>query len=453
MIHSHTAWVSIFCSKIFRALICAAISSLFVPSFVWASSLSEGANKAASEDRALTEAIAALIEAPVFDGHNDTPAQLRSRFGNMINDFDFTDTTKPHNPDSSYGDSVMHTDIGRLRAGRVGTQFWSVWVTTQQSEPEAVRAVIEQIDVLKRLIARYPDDLALVTDSAGIENERKKGRIAGLIGLEGGHSIASSLAVLRQLYALGARYMTITHSRNTPWADSATDAPNHGGLSDFGREVIREMNRLGMLVDLSHVSQATMIDALETTKAPVIFSHSALRSIDQHPRNVPDTLLPMIKANGGVVMIVALPDYISETIRLWEAQKAAESARATRLSPGDPKAAQAALEQWVAAHPRPRASIGEVADHIDAIRRRIGVEHIGIGGDFDGMSSTVVGLEDVSTYPALFAELVRRGYTRADIAKIARGNMLRVLRGAEAYAAAHASEVPIETPIETATTQ
>lgn len=390
---------------------------------------------------------AALKASPVFDGHNDVPEQLRSRTGDMINDFDFNDTTGTARPDATPPAIAMHTDLQRLRKGHVGAQFWSVWVTTGQSEPEAVRSVIEQIDVIKRLIARYPKELALVTTADEVIAERKRGRIAGLIGVEGGHSIGSSLGVLRQLYALGARYMTITHSKNTPWADSATDAPNVGGLNDFGRDVVREMNRIGMIVDLSHVSEATMKDVLSVAKAPVMFSHSGVRAVGGHPRNVPDSVLPLVKANGGVIMVVFLPDFVSETVRRWEGARAAETARGKYLFPGDPKAAQAVADDWVKANPRPTASIGDVADHIDHIRNSIGIDHIGVGGDYDGMDSAPVGMPDVSGYPALFAELARRGYSQADLEKIASGNILRVMRGVEAYAKAHAGDPPIETPV------
>lgn len=405
------------------------------------------ATPAAAQKSPEAVAEAALKASPVFDGHNDVPEQLRSRTGNMINDFDFTDTTGTGQPDATPPVRVMHTDLQRLRKGHVGAQFWSVWVTTSQSEPEAVRSVIEQIDLIKRLVARYPKDMALVTTADAVIAEEKRGRIAGMIGVEGGHSIGSSLAVLRQLHALGARYMTITHSKNTPWADSATDAPNSGGLNDFGRDVVREMNRIGMIVDLSHVSEATMKDVLGVAKAPVIFSHSGARAVGHHPRNVPDSVLPLVKANGGVIMVVFLPDFISETVRQWEGAKAAETARGKYLFPGDPAAAQAVADDWVKANPRPTASIGDVADHIDHIKAAIGIDHIGVGGDYDGMDSAPVGMPDVSGYPALFTELARRGYSQADLEKIASGNVMRVIRGVEAYAKAHAGDPPIETPV------
>ena len=373
---------------------------------------------------------AALARSPVVDGHNDVPEQVRERFGNDLSKFDFRDTSKTATTTAK----VMHTDLARLRTGRVGGQFWSVWVDAELPEPVAVQQVTEQIDLVKRLAAKYPADLQLAYGTGDVEAAFKAKRIASLIGMEGGHSIGSSLAVLRRMYDAGARYMTITHTKNTPWADSATDAPKFNGLAPFGVEVVREMNRIGMLVDLSHVSEATMNDALDVAKAPVIFSHSGVRALDGHPRNVPDAVLARLKANGGIVMAVFLPDYVSEAVRTWEGAQRAEEARLNYTQIGDPIAAKAALAQWVKTNPRPRATIAQVADHIDHIRKIAGIDHIGIGGDFDGMNSVVDGLEDVSKYPALFTELARRGYAQADLEKIASGNIIRVLRAAEAVA-------------------
>ncbi len=381
---------------------------------------------------------AALARSPVVDGHNDVPEQLRERFANDFSKFDFHDMS----PTASQKGGKMHTDLARLRKGMVGGQFWSVWVTTGQSEVEAVRQVTEQIDVVERLAAAYPKDLVLAKSADDIEAAFKQHRIASLVGVEGGHSIGSSLGVLRQLYRAGARYMTITHSKNTPWADSATDTPKSGGLAPFGVAVVKEMNRLGMMVDISHVSEKTMIDVLDATAAPVIFSHSGARAIDGHPRNVPDTVLARLKTNGGIVMQVFLPDFVSEEVREWEGAKAAEEARGKYLHNGDPAAAAGALADWVAAHPRPHATIAQVADHIDHIRQVAGIDHIGLGGDFDGMDSVVDGLGDVSAYPALFTELARRGYTQADLEKIACRNLIRVLRATEAVAKAKSGEAP-----------
>ncbi|MFO1240109.1 MAG: dipeptidase [Sphingomonadaceae bacterium] len=381
---------------------------------------------------------AALARSPVVDGHNDVPEQLRSRFGNDFSKFDFHDMS----PTSTQKGGKMHTDLARLRKGMVGGQFWSVWVSTDQSEVSAVREVTEQIDVVERLVAAYPKDLMLAKSADDIEAAFRQHRIASLIGMEGGHSIGSSFAVLRQMYRAGARYMTITHSKNTPWADSATDAPKSGGLAPFGVAVVKEMNRLGMLVDISHVSEKTMMDVLDTTAAPVIFSHSGARAIDGHARNVPDTVLARLKTNGGIVMQVLLPDYVSEEVRQWEAAKAAEEARSSTLFKGDPAGAAGAVADWIAAHPRPHATIAQVADHIDHIREIAGIDHIGIGGDFDGMDSVVDGLGDVSTYPALFAELARRGYSQQDLEKIASRNLIRVFRATEAVAKAKSGESP-----------
>ena len=385
---------------------------------------------------------AALKAAPVWDGHNDVPEQLRQRRKNLIADFDFADTRNTADPANDR--QAMHTDLTRLKAGRVGAQFWSVWVPASLTDLQAVQATLEQIDVTKRLVARYPQQLELVTDAAGAERAMKADRIASLIGMEGGHSIGQSLGVLRQMHALGARYMTLTHTKNTPWADSATDKPAHNGLTPFGRDVVREMQRIGMLVDLSHVSEKTMLDVLDVAKAPVIFSHSGARAIASHPRNVPDSVLARLKANGGVVMVVTLPDYISDEVRGWSNRRTAERARLDAANVGNPDAAKAALAQWVAANPVPRATVAQVADHVDHIVKLAGIDAVGLGGDFDGMDSTVQGMDDVSGYPALFVELAKRGYTQADLEKISSRNTMRVLRAAETYAASRRADPPVE---------
>ncbi|MBI1402197.1 MAG: membrane dipeptidase [Porphyrobacter sp.] len=400
---------------------------------------------AAPSDADFATANAALAVAPVFDGHNDVPIQLRERYDNQIADFDFADTS--HTGQNGSEDGAMHTDLARLAQGKVGAQFWSVYVPSNPDEPEAVQQVLEQIDVTKRLIARYPDRLRLVTTADQVETAIAEGRVASLLGMEGGHAIGSSLAVLRQLFALGVRYMTLTHSANTPWADSATDDPAHDGLTPFGKDVVREMNRLGMLVDLSHVSEKTMMDALDVAQAPVIFSHSGARAIDGHPRNVPDSVLARLPENGGIVMVVALPAFLSEEVRQWSARRAGEEARLKALFQGQPDAVAAGLSEWETANPEPAATVSDMADHIDHIREIAGVEHIGIGGDFDGMRSGPVGFEDVRGYPALFAELARRGYSQAELEMIASRNALRVLREAEAHAARVRDMAPIETLI------
>ena len=387
-------------------------------------------------------AAAALEAAPVWDGHNDVPIQLRGRFGNVIGEFDFEDTsdTGPSNAEGR----AMHTDFARLAEGKVGAQFWSVYVSADLAPRDAVIATIEQIDVTKRLVRRYPDRLALALTAAEVERAMAEGKVASLLGMEGGHSIDGNLAVLRQMYDLGARYMTLTHSKNTPWADSATAAPQHGGLTDFGRDVVREMQRIGMLVDLSHVSEATMLDTLEVAGAPVIFSHSGAYGATAHPRNVPDRVLERLRDNGGIVMIVALPAYVSETRRQWGAASEAEKTRLETLHPGDPDAVKRGQEAWKAANPEPVATVADMADHVDRVRQVAGIDHIGVGGDYDGMATGPAGMEDVAGYPALFAELARRGYSQADLEKIASRNMLRVMKAAEAYAAAHLADPPIE---------
>lgn len=390
-------------------------------------------------------AAAALEAAPVWDGHNDVPIQLRGRYRNMIADFDFADTTDTgqDHPDGR----TMHTDLMRLETGAVGAQFWSVYVSADLDEPEAVVATIEQIDVTRRLIAKYPDQLALALNSADVEQALADGKIASLIGMEGGHSIGSSLAVLRQMYAIGARYMTLTHSKNTPWADSATDAPEHKGLTDFGKDLVREMNRMGMLVDLSHVSEKTMMDALDVTKAPVIFSHSGARAINGHARNVPDSVLSRLPENGGIVMVVGLPAFLSEATRQWSVNGQGERARLEAMWQGRPDKVLAELTAWEEANSEPKAAISDMADHIDQVRKVASVANIGIGGDYDGMATGPAGMEDVSGYPALFVELARRGYSQSDLEAISSRNMMRVLKEAEAVAASQSGMAPIETPV------
>lgn len=385
---------------------------------------------------------AALEAAPVWDGHNDVPIQLRSRFGNEIGQFDFE-----HTGHTKTGERAqMQTDIARLKAGKVGAQWWSVYVPASLDEPEAVQMTIEQIDVTKRLIARYPGDLSLALTADDVAAAVAEGRIAGLLGMEGGHSIGSSLAVLRQMYDLGARYMTLTHGKNTPWADSSTDAPEHGGLTDFGKDLVREMNRIGMVADLSHVSEATMMDALDVAQAPVIFSHSSARAINGHARNVPDSVLRRLAGNGGIVMVTAVPGFLSEEARVWNANRVAEEARLGALWQGQPDAVAPGLAAWDEANPYPPADISDMADHIDHVRKVAGIDAIGIGGDYDGIPFAPDGLEDVSTYPALFTELARRGYSQDDLEKISFDNMMRVMRAVEAASAAMAGVPPYEYP-------
>jgi membrane dipeptidase len=359
---------------------------------------------------------------PLTDGHNDLPWLLRSRFKS---DLSLVDLTK------SLANS--QTDIPRLREGGVGAQFWSVWVPTSLPGSEALQTTIEQIDLVHRLCDAYPKDLELALTSDDIVRIHRSGKVASLIGMEGGHSINNSLAALRMLYRLGARYMTLTHSKNTDWADSATDTPKLNGMNGFGESVVKEMNRLGMLVDLSHVSADTMRHVLRIAKAPVIFSHSGSRAVCDNPRNVPDDVLSLLKANGGVVMVVFLPSYVSARIHDHERMRDVEVARLRSAGKSDPEIG-ASMAAWDSDHPAPKATLKEVADHIDHIRDVAGIDHVGIGSDFDG-GGGLVGLEDVSKYPALIVELLRRGYSEEDVAKVMGLNLVRVLRDAERIAA------------------
>jgi membrane dipeptidase len=355
---------------------------------------------------------------PLIDGHNDLPWVLRAR--GEVN------LAEPV--------AGTHTDLPRLAAGGVGAQFWSVFVPASIPGDTAVTTVLEQIDRARRMIAAYPQALELALTAADVERIFASGRVASLLGAEGGHAIAGSLGVLRMLYALGVRYMTLTHNANVGWADSATDERAAGGLTDFGRDVVREMQRLGMLVDLSHVSPDTMHDALDAAAAPVIFSHSSTRAICDNPRNVPDEVLARLPGNGGVCMVTFVPAFVSQECADWLAGLKAEAVR-RGLDPRDLRLLQRIRPEWAAAHPLPQATLAQVADHIEHVRQVAGLEHVGLGGDFDGTPDVTVGLEDVSTYPALFAELLARGWTEADCAALAGGNLLRTLRAAESAAA------------------
>ena len=369
-----------------------------------------------------------LRAVPLIDGHNDLPWQYRDRVSNQLARIDLRqDQSKLAKP--------LHTDIPRLRAGLLGAQFWSVYVPATLKGADAVQATLEQIDVVHRMDAAYPDVFALALTADDVTRIHKSGRIASMIGMEGGHSINNSLATLRQLYAGGARYMTLTHSLNNDWADSATDDPKHNGLTAFGRLVVAEMNRLGMLVDLSHVSPKTMHDVLDVTAAPVIFSHSSARALTDHARNVPDDVLQRLKQNGGVVMVTFVPSFVSEKVRLWEADKEAMEARLKEVYQGQPDKVKSELDAWRAANPRPRATLSDVADHIEHVMKVAGHDHVGIGGDLDGISTTPEGLESVADYPKLFAELLRRGHTEQQLQRLAGLNVLRVMKRTEAAAA------------------
>ena len=376
-----------------------------------------------------------LAATPLIDGHNDLPWEIRDRFKSDLDAVDLASDTAHLAPVPKDSAPLM-TDIPRLREGRVGGQFWSVWIPGSVQGYQAVQMTLEQIDLVKRLCARYPGDLKMAYTAAEVRAVHKSHRVACLIGIEGGHQINNSLAVLRQMYEAGARYMTLTHTSNTDWADSATAAPVHHGLTPFGESVVREMNRVGMLVDLSHVSPETMRAVLALSEAPVIFSHSSARAIVDHPRNVPDDVLRDVAAKGGVVMVNFAPGYVSDERNRWDADQAAEQTRFNSppfvgLYIGQPERAAAALAEWEHAHPRPSATLAQVADHIDYIRKIAGVDHVGLGSDFDGIEDTPTGLEGVNRYPQLLTELMRRGWSDAEIAKVAGDNVLRVLAAAE----------------------
>ncbi|MFH8796458.1 dipeptidase [Streptomyces sp. NPDC017941] len=369
----------------------------------------------------LARARALLAEFPVVDGHNDLPWALREKAGYDIDLLDIAADQRGR----------LHTDIARLRTGGVGAQFWSVYVRADMAGDTAVSATLEQIDCVRRLLARHPGDLRAALTAADMEAARREGRIASLMGAEGGHSINNSLATLRALYELGVRYMTLTHNDNIAWADSATDEPGVGGLSPFGHEVVREMNRLGMLVDLSHVAATTMRAALDTSVAPVVFSHSSARAVCDHPRNIPDDVLERLPANGGVAMATFVPKFVLRAAADWTLA-ADENMRAHGFHHLDttPEAMKvhAAFEE---SRPRPVATAATVADHLDHMREVAGVDHIGIGGDYDGTAFTPDGLDDVSGYPNLIAELLDRGWSRTDLAKLTWQNAVRVLGTAE----------------------
>jgi membrane dipeptidase len=326
------------------------------------------------------------------------------------------------------------TDMARLRQGRVGGQFWSVYINGTITGDAAIRETLQQIDIVRRMIEAYPSDLELAATADYIVRIHRKGKIASMIGVEGGRQMGGSLAALRQFYNLGARYMTLTHNQTTEWADAATDEAKYDGLSPFGVTVVHEMNRLGMLVDLSHVSPATMKDAIAASRAPVIFSHSSARGIGGHPRNVPDDVLALLPANGGVVMVNFVPAFLSDEVWRWGADRSAEEARLKSLHRDSKAAVDAGLEAWEAAHPEPVVTAADVADHIEHVVKVAGHDHVGIGGDFDGIDSTPQGLDGVEDYPTLFAELIRRGWSDSNLAKLAGGNVLRALRRAEAVA-------------------
>lgn len=377
----------------------------------------------ATDPALLERARALMTETPLIDGHNDLPWAMRE--GSW---YDFGKV------DIGRAQPQLMTDIPRLTSGKVGAQFWSVYVPASLQGDHAVAATLEQVDAVYEMTRRYPETFALVRTADELERVFRSGRIASMMGIEGGHSIDASMGALRMFHRLGVGYMTLTHSANVPWADASTDAPNVGGLSRFGEEVVHEMNRLGMLVDLSHVAPATMDAALRVSAAPVIFSHSSARALCDVPRNVPDHILARMPANGGVVMVTFVPGFVSQEVATYS-RRAQAQLQLLRSQHGNDEAALRALAEWRTTNPEPRATLAQVVDHIDHLRKVAGIDHIGIGGDFDGISSVPVGLEDVSTYPALVAELLRRGYSDDDVKKIIGGNLLRVMRSAEQVAA------------------
>ncbi len=367
------------------------------------------------------QAVRILRTVPLIDGHNDIPDAIRERGG--LDSVDFAVTQ-----------SKLMTDIPKLRAGLVGAQFWAAYVpvtTIHAGEHPAVYA-LEQIDLIRRLCHKYPGTFAAAVAAADVERNVKAGKISCLIGIEGGHAIENSLGALRMFRELGVRYMTLTHWETIDWADAATDSARHGGLTPFGEDVVREMNRLGMLVDLSHVSDATMVDALRVSRAPVFFSHSSARALSNHVRNVPDSILVMVKANDGVVMVNFNPAFVSDAVRLYE-DGMQQRARTLRSAGADSATLADSVRTWAAR--APQATLGQVADHIEHVRAVAGVDHVGLGSDFDGITGVPVGLEDVSKFPDLIAELLRRGWSEEDVRKVAGLNALRVMRAAERVAA------------------
>jgi membrane dipeptidase len=378
-----------------------------------------------------------LAKTPLIDGHNDWAETLTDKAGDARWTMDLT----------RLDPAKYNTDITRLRAGHVGGQFWSVYVDANLPGPEQVKATLDQIGLMKSIFQRYPNVFVPAVTAADVRRIHASGRIASMLGVEGGGQIDGSFSVLRAYRALGASYLTLTHVKTIEWADSATDNPQHDGLTKFGEAVVHELNRLGMLVDLSHVSEDTMIDALRVSKAPVIFSHSSARALDDHPRDVSDKVLKLLAQNGGVIMVNYAPSYVSDERRQWEAARNAERARYNSppyggLYIGQPERAKAAMAEWEKAHPRPPVTLAMVADHIDHVVKVAGIDHVGIGSDFDGVESLPDGLDSVATYPALLAELMRRGWTDEMIAKLAGGNVLRVMEGAERVAASMAKEPP-----------
>ena len=381
-----------------------------------------------------------LKKTPLIDGHNDIAEQLSENYERKIEGLASGTAQRNKKP--------LMTDMARLRQGRVGGQFWSVYIDGSITGDAAIRETLQQIDIVRRMVAAYPRDLEMAATADDVVRIHKAGRIASMIGVEGGRQMGNSLAALRLYYDLGARYMTLTHNQTTEWADAATDEPKFDGLSPFGVTVVKEMNRIGMLVDLSHVAPSTMKDAIAASRAPVIFSHSSAGGISPHPRNVPDDVLKLLPANGGVVMVNFVPGFLSKDVWTWSADKDAEEARLKAIHRASKADVTAGLKAWEAAHPRPATDVRTVADHIEHIARVAGYDHVGLGGDYDGIPYTPTGLEGVETYPVLFAELIRRGWSDANLAKLAGGNVLRALRRAEAVSASMKNEPAALSPLD-----
>jgi len=377
----------------------------------------------ARPDAALEHARRLLRSTPLIDGHNDLAWEIRES------------KTAPRDV-KAYdlrAKTPGHTDLARLAEGQVAAQFWSIYIPGEIKDSGYARVQLEEFDIARRMIASYPERMALALTADDIERDFGRHRLASLLGMEGGHAIENSLGALRAYYALGARYMTLTHNVTLDWADAALDSAKHGGLTGFGREVVREMNRLGMLVDLSHVSPGTMSDALDVSEAPVIFSHSAARALVDHPRNVPDSILARLPKNGGVVMVTFVPAFVSSDVAAWERAEE-EAGKRIDSTVADSAERERRRHEWDEAHPSPRATLSQVADHIEHVRDVAGVDHVGLGSDFDGITAVPLGLEDVSSFPRLFAELIRRGWSDADLRKLAGQNLLRMFHQAEATA-------------------
>ncbi len=368
-----------------------------------------------------------LTRHPVIDGHNDLLWEARKQAGYDFDRLDIGATTP------------THTDLARLAAGGVGGQFWSVYVPSSLPGGHAVAATLEQIDAAHTLIERYSDRLAFAGTADEVEAAWATGRVASLLGAEGGHSIDCSLGTLRMLHALGVRYMTLTHNDNTPWADSATDEPVVGGLTAFGVEVVREMNRIGMLVDLSHVAATTMRGALAATEAPVIFSHSSARALADHPRNVPDDVLAALSTNGGVCMVTFVPAFVNPDVAAWQVELVA-AAKDAGIARDDDDGLTAFKREWSRERPQPAATLADVVAHVEHVREVAGIDHVGLGGDYDGVDRLPEGLDDVSSYPRLLAALADRGWSSTDLGRLTSGNLLRVMRAVEAVSARLRSE-------------